>query len=281
MPYDARVVKVMIASPGDVSTERQIVREVLQEWNAIHSEDRALVLLPIGWDTHSTPELGDRPQAIINNQILADCDLLVAIFWTRIGTATGNAVSGTVEEIDEHVNVGKPAMLYFSSAPVRPDSVVEEQYRALKAFKQRCLDRGLVETYESVGEFRDKFFRQLSQKIIRYFPTAATSESQSDEVFPERPGPPELGELAKTLLLEAADDRNGVVMRVLHLGGLAVQTNGKQFCETGNARDEARCEAAISELADLELIEDRGYKGEIYNVTDEGYRVADLLRAGG
>jgi hypothetical protein len=45
MGYDARVVKVMIASPGDVSTERQVVRDVLTEWNNIHSEDRKLVLM--------------------------------------------------------------------------------------------------------------------------------------------------------------------------------------------------------------------------------------------
>src|SRR5580658_3645242 len=108
MPYDARVVKVMIASPGDVSAERQLARDVFYEWNSIHSEDRGLVLLPIGWETHSTPEMGDRPQAIINRQVLADCDLLVAMFWTRIGSPTGTSVSGTVEEIEEHRRLGKP-----------------------------------------------------------------------------------------------------------------------------------------------------------------------------
>jgi hypothetical protein len=44
MSYEARVLKVMIASPGDVSAERQTVRDVLTEWNHIHSEDRGLVL---------------------------------------------------------------------------------------------------------------------------------------------------------------------------------------------------------------------------------------------
>jgi hypothetical protein len=183
MSYDARVVKVMIASPGDVSTERQAVREILNEWNSIHSEDRGLVLLPIGWETHSTPAMGDRPQAIINKQILANCDLLVAMFWTRIGSPTGNAVSGTVEEIEEHLRVGKPAMLYFSSALVCPDSVDEEQYRALKEFKQECYKRGLVEAYDSVGEFRDKFSRQLSQTINRSFPALKGSEFESAEFY--------------------------------------------------------------------------------------------------
>ena len=61
------------------------------------------MLLPVGWETHATPAMGDRPQAIINKQILAGCDLLVAVFWTRLGSPTGAAASGTVEEIEEHL----------------------------------------------------------------------------------------------------------------------------------------------------------------------------------
>tara|TARA_R110002073_G_scaffold177188_12_gene335186 strand:- start:18527 stop:19411 length:885 start_codon:yes stop_codon:yes gene_type:complete len=178
--YSANVLKVMIASPGDVADERQTARDVIYEWNCIHSEDRALVLLPVGWETHSAPSMGDRPQAIINKEVLMNCDLLVAVFWTRIGSPTGVAASGTVEEIEEHLNADKPAMIYFSSTPVRPDSVDEAQYSALKEFKQECFEKGLVESYESLTEFRDKFSRQLTQTIIRHFqsettPTTATA----------------------------------------------------------------------------------------------------------
>lgn len=71
--------------------------------------------------------MGDRPQAIINKQLLEQSDLLVAVFWTRLGSPTGATNSGTVEEIEEHLAAKKPTMLYFSSAPVRPDSVDNEQ----------------------------------------------------------------------------------------------------------------------------------------------------------
>ena len=46
--------------------------------------------------------MGERAQAIINRQIVKDSDLVVAIFWTRIGTPTGVAQSGMIEEIEEH-----------------------------------------------------------------------------------------------------------------------------------------------------------------------------------
>ena len=76
MAYAATVFKVMIASPSDVVAERNIVREVLSEWNIINSDKRKMVLLPVSWETHISPAMGDPPQSIINEQILVDCDLL-------------------------------------------------------------------------------------------------------------------------------------------------------------------------------------------------------------
>ena len=38
MPYSATVYKVMIASPRDVVPERNVIREVLSEWNVVNSD---------------------------------------------------------------------------------------------------------------------------------------------------------------------------------------------------------------------------------------------------
>ena len=53
-------------------------------------------------------------RAWLNDQLVDRCDILVGMFWTKLGTSTGVAASGTVEEIDRFVAAGKPAMLYFS-----------------------------------------------------------------------------------------------------------------------------------------------------------------------
>ena len=261
MGYDARVLEVMIASPGDVTSERQIVREVLHQWNDTNSKDRRLVLLPISWETHSTPEMGDRPQAFINRDVLADCDLLVGIFWTRIGTPTGQSVSGTVEEIDEHLNAGKPAMLYFSSAPAPLDRLDTEQYRKLAEFKDACFARGILTVYASLEEFRQKFLHQLSRKIIRSFDGLVNSGVDSFIIQPEASA---LGTEARALLLEAAADAQGLVFKDEDSDGLTIQTNGKQFVETGNPRSAARWMAAIRELEALGLLEDKGHTGAAF-----------------
>ena len=45
----------MIASPGDVQAERDIVRDVVHEWNAVNAVRRGMVLLPVGWETDLAP----------------------------------------------------------------------------------------------------------------------------------------------------------------------------------------------------------------------------------
>jgi hypothetical protein len=166
MPYQATVFNVLIASPGDVQDERNIVREVIQEWNAVNSKSREIVLNAVGWETHSHPTMGDRAQGVLNKQLVDDADLVVAVFWTRIGSPTGEAPGGSVEELSRHMDAGKPAMVYFSSQPVEPDKAETQQYRDLKKFRDTwCEPRGLVQRYKTTDEFRNLFARHIAQKV--------------------------------------------------------------------------------------------------------------------
>jgi hypothetical protein len=214
-----------------------------------------------------------------NGQLLKDADLLVAVFWTRIGSPTGAARSGTVEEIEEHIQAGKSAMIYFSSAPVRPDSIDNDQDSALKAFRESLRVKGLFEEYESLSEFRTKFARQLAQRIISKFPGDISSISTNATPVVAAPPPiPAIGAAARELLTEASKDQQGVVMSLQTLGGSIVQANGRDFTERGNSRSEAQWRGAVAELSKLHLLEDRAGKGEVFFVTDEGYRTSDLLK---
>ena len=109
--------------------------------------------------------MGDRPQAIINYQLVKDCDLLVGVFWTRIGTKTGVAISGTAEEIEQFVNLNKPVMLYFSQNPIEPDKIDITEFSTLKEFKEKMRVQGLTETYHNIPDFKHKFSRQLSINV--------------------------------------------------------------------------------------------------------------------
>lgn len=277
MSYSATVFNVMIASPGDVASERSIVRDVVYEWNAVHSKSRNIVLLPIGWESHSSPEMGASPQDIINNQILDKCDLLVGVFWTRIGTQTTEYASGTVEEIEKHIKSEKPAMLYFSSQPVAMDSVDIEQIQELKKFRESCQSRGLYESYDSHADFKEKFYRHLQLKLNDHSqfkdiaPESITAPVQSTTHIPD------LTKEARVLLKEASIDPHGTVIHARYIGGTDIQTNGKNLIGSKERREVARWEAAIEELVSEELLFERGHKGEIYEVSNLGYQLADMI----
>lgn len=135
MSFKSETYRVLIASPSDLEEERQAATEAVNDWNALNAAVEATVLLPVKWETHATPETGVRPQGAINRQLVTDCDLLIGLFWTKIGTDTGVAESGTVEEIDQFVATSKPAMLYFSSRPINPNKVDPKQFKKLRQFK--------------------------------------------------------------------------------------------------------------------------------------------------
>lgn len=278
--FAANVLKVFIASPGDVADERRIIREIVSEWNYVHAEDRQLVLLPVGWETHSTPTMGERPQAIINKQVLENCDLLIAVFWTRLGSPTGQAASGTVEEIEEHLAAGKPAMLYFSDAPVRLDSVDEGQYQALRAFKKECYDRGLVESYDSLEVFKEKLSRQLAQAVIREFAELRLAEPGDAPANEPRLVRDILTDDAKQLLRAAAED-DGNISVIETRGGSYVQAGGRDFVEPKTPREAARWKSALEELLNQGLAAPRGHKGVVFDITHRGHQVAGELREAG
>jgi len=289
MPYQATVYNVMIASPGDVEQERRIARDVIYNWNSLHSANTNIILQPIGWETHSLPEMGDRPQVIINKQLLKNADLLIGIFWARLGTPTGAAESGTVEEIQEHIKSGKPTMLYFSKQPVALDSVDQGQYQKLKTFIEECKTKGLLFEYDNLSQFGEYFYRHLVRAVNdnEYFKKKPDIGNNPIPTLPniiEKIVPPnkqgisiELSDEAKELLIEASKSPDGRIMKLRTSQGLTVQTNNKGFIGRRDARLEAIWEDAVKQLFENGLIEDKGYKGEVFAVTRLGYEYADKL----
>lgn len=276
MSYISIAYKVMIASPSDVDAERSTIREAISRWNDAHSESRKIVLMPIGWETHSAPEMGARPQDILNRQIADSCDLLIGVFWTRIGTATGEYASGSVEEIENHMKAGRPTMLYFSGAPVEYGSVDRTQYDKLAEFKKSCRDRGIYNEYSDLNNFRQKLDSHLQirlneQIFVGYNQTKSEGVSSSPPVG----NIPLLSREAQILLSEAARG-DGQILRIELLKGTFVKSGGKRFTED-TPRSIAIWDGSVNELEQYGLINSAGTKRQVFRVTRQGYELAALL----
>lgn len=185
MPFDAKVFKILIASPGDVDEERQAIPEVISRWNNTNAEANGVVLLPVKWETHSAPLMGDRAQGVINNQIVTSCDMAIGVFWTRLGSPTGASESGTAEEIEWFIENDRPVMVYFSSRRIDPAKLDIDQYKALKDFEVRMQKIGLTGSYTSLEDFREQLFNQLTINV-RTLLTGAVKPRPSPEEFKER-----------------------------------------------------------------------------------------------
>jgi hypothetical protein len=277
MPYLAAVYNVMIASPGDVTEEREIVRRVLHDWNNLHAEERQIVLLPIGWETDSAPGMDDTAQEIINQQVLARADMVIGIFWTRIGTPTKEAVSGTVEEIEKHVAAGKHAMIYFSDAPVAPSKLNHEQYAGVQEFRKQCQAKGYYAVYDSTADFETKLEKHIT-RTIQHHPMFKESPEINLRVELEDEIPSSPAELSPESweLLRAAVTTEQPITLFESLGGAEIGVRGQVTVqERDNRRTFARYRAALKELQNADLIEDPSGRGEIYDVTEAGYRLVE------
>lgn len=257
--------------------ERALAREVVHRWNDLHSQATGLVLQPVGWETHSVPIVGSHPQKILNEQILERCDLLIAMFWTRLGTPTEHYASGSVEEIERHVAAGKPAMLYFNNAPVHLASINAEEFARLMEFKGSLQSRSLYASYEGATEFGSKLFDHLQMTVNGH---SLFREALAGRVATEiAPGIklPALSDAAKSLLLDVSLDPSGTLLLVHYLSGTSLTVNRKELITEQSRRVVAQWESALKELVIAEMLEPRGDKGELFAITERGYQLAEML----
>ncbi|MGA2557987.1 MAG: hypothetical protein ABSG04_17090 [Verrucomicrobiota bacterium] len=155
-------VTIAIASPGDVQEEREAVRRVFTSWNDTNEH---ATLHPKMWE-FAVPELGKHPQDILNQKIIDSSDLLIAIFWSKLGTPTRTAPSGTVEEIFKFIEKkgAQRVMLYFCKRSL-PNDIDPAELMRLNDFKAKMRTAGLFHEYITVEEFERDLYPHLDVKV--------------------------------------------------------------------------------------------------------------------
>jgi hypothetical protein len=186
MPTTIQQVRIFVASPGDVQSEREQLAQAVRELNSVLGVERGISFELVRWETHCHPAAG-RAQGVINRQI-GTYDVFVGILWTRFGTPTGDALSGTAEEFELAYNswreTGTPRiLLYFCQAPhPAPKSQAElDQLSRILAFRQtiEAEQPVLYWEYSDRQHFGEVIRPHLAQVIHEMLPrttSSATSE---------------------------------------------------------------------------------------------------------
>lgn len=164
MVYVANVLRVMIVSPSDTNEARDAAESAIHGWSEAFGRRNQIALQPWRWESSSVPLLGGDPQSLINSQGVDDSDIVFAIFGSRLGSPTPDAVSGTVEEIERATEQGKPVHVYFSDGPL-PNDVDTEQLEGLREFKKQLQERGLLGTFSNVSQLAHEVWRAIEHDV--------------------------------------------------------------------------------------------------------------------
>lgn len=168
MQATRKVIKVFIASPGDLGSERAIAREIGEEFNSLWAESTGYQVEIVGWE-ETTGEIG-RPQEIINRD-LERCELFIGMLWKRWGTAPdthGKFSSGFEEEFSislERYKREKIPQISMFFKDVDGDLLRDpgpDLQKVIK-FKENLINGKeiLFETFKDVKDFEKKIRRRI------------------------------------------------------------------------------------------------------------------------
>lgn len=169
-----QILRMVIASPSDVQSERNSLKAVAEELNGGIAAMAGLRLEIARWETDTFPGFHlQGPQGLIDSILrIPDCDILIGIFWKRFGTPTEDAKSGTEHEFriayEAWKQKGRPQiMVYFNQRPHTPQSRAEaEQWSQVLEFRQNFPKEGLWWPYRGKAEF-ERLIRSHLTEFIR------------------------------------------------------------------------------------------------------------------
>lgn len=175
MPLQTTTVAVLIASPGDTQAERAAVEEAILNWNSDHTLRSKVHLLPLRWELDATPLVGrGSAQDVINRQFADSADVVIGLFYSRLGQPTASAASGTAEEIERAIERGAPVGVFCSSA-LLPNDLDVDQLRALREFQSGLQSRGLLGSFASSEDLKTQVRSFLKRAVREVVTDADTS----------------------------------------------------------------------------------------------------------
>jgi hypothetical protein len=180
--------RIVVASPGDVQEERDLVQSAVDEVNRTLDLARSDVILTVSrLETDVYPGFHpEGPQGRVEEDLdIENCEILIGIFWKRFGSPVRGAASGTEHEIRKALSAqrqrGRPqVMLYFCDRQCRPETPEEaDQVQKVKLFKAEMQQLGLYHCYGPPDEFGEKLRQHLTQYSFRVL--AATGDSNAPD----------------------------------------------------------------------------------------------------
>ncbi|OGQ51275.1 MAG: hypothetical protein A3J24_07015 [Deltaproteobacteria bacterium RIFCSPLOWO2_02_FULL_53_8] len=171
MPTNKTCYKVVLASPSDVTTEREAVDSVIAGINNIKKSKNICYDL-YRWETDSYPTFHAKgPQGVIDEALkIEDAHIFIGIFHTRFGTPVLDSDSGTEHEIKQAIKTWEEKQspeikLYFKNAAVNPYELNFAQFEKVKNFRESVMSDGILCDFTTTEEFKTELNTHLHKYI--------------------------------------------------------------------------------------------------------------------
>lgn len=166
MPELITKYKIFVASPSDLSEEREYLNEVISELNITYGNRNNIVIELLKWETNSGPAISiNGVQSIINNDI-PEYDLFIGLLWMKFGTPTKEFGSGSEEEFDiAHQKFIKNSdsiqiLFYFkNSLPKSLGEINPEQLSKVRDFQSSLGEKDVLYWEFNLKEELGRFLR--------------------------------------------------------------------------------------------------------------------------
>ncbi|MDZ7308622.1 MAG: SUMF1/EgtB/PvdO family nonheme iron enzyme [candidate division KSB1 bacterium] len=179
--------RIFLASPGDVTKERDVVRAVADELNREGNvaDQLGVTLKVLDW-REVTPGMGRSQQVILDELKVKSWDIFIGILWLRFGSPTGGSDpqtgraydSGTEEEFnlayDSWKKNGRPRIMFYrcTRPPVDLNQLDPDQYKCVKTFFEQFeanrAHQGLVQPFATTDDFERRVRFDLTKLLFEY-----------------------------------------------------------------------------------------------------------------
>lgn len=163
-------IQVVLASPSDLSTERQMIKELIDSLNPLYMKNDICIDLRM-WENVTPGMNADGPQGVIDIDLeIPKADLFICLYWKRIGTKLPNEdVAGTEHELNLALNSyhkrRKPDIKAFFKDV--PPSERTEDVDKIELIAKRLQPLGLYTPFNALEELKDKINQILQAEVMQ------------------------------------------------------------------------------------------------------------------
>lgn len=234
---EGEIYSIMVGSPSDVSNEADIAIRTIHHWNSLHTNTHGIALVPVHWKTSSYPTMDEEGQKALNRQLVKNSDVMVCIFGARLGTPTSTHISGTVEEIEEHLKAKKDVLVFIKNY-VRPNDI--QQFTRLSEYIKSISDKCLFTRFDNLDDFERVFMEKLGLYIENRL------VKKKEETVEEKV--PDYSDKEKEIMLMWCKSNINTFSRLNFIGGKSMFRFGSYRVDTETVRDVASLEDFVERL---------------------------------